>query len=81
VLENEALDYETACRIRAYVKAVEYTRCQDGLDDETMAWIDWAKKNANWFDPTAARNDTFFGKRKHEKSEDQKAHNKTGQYL
>ena len=36
-LKNAALDYETACRIRTFVKAVESTCCQDGLDDETAA--------------------------------------------
>lgn len=72
-LENKALDYETACRIRAYVKAVETISSQDGLDDETMAWIDWAKKKADWFDPTVAGVDELFGVREHEESEEQKA--------
>lgn len=72
-LGNAVLDYEKACRIRAYVKAVETSHSQDGLDDATVAWIDWANKKADWFDPTIARNDELFGKRKHEKSEDEKA--------
>lgn len=79
-LKNAALDYETACRIRTFVKAVESTCSQDGLDDETAAWVDWAKKKADWFDPTVARDDELLGEREHEKSEDQKALRKTGQY-
>jgi hypothetical protein len=79
-LQNAALDFEKACRIRAYVKAIESTCGQDRLDDETAAWIDWAKKKADWFDPTVARDDELFGIREHEESEDQKALKKVGQY-
>lgn len=71
-LKNAALDYETACRIRAFVKAVETTYSQDSLDDETSTWVDWAKKKADWFDPIVAKNDELLGEREHEKSEDQK---------
>jgi len=80
-LENAALDYEKACRIRTFVKAVESTCGQDGLDEETAAWVDWAKKKADWFDPIVARDDELLGEREHEKSEDQKAlKQKYGQY-
>jgi hypothetical protein len=79
-LENVARDYETACRIRAYVKAVETICNQGGLDDATAAWIDWAKKKADWFDPTVARDDELLGKREYEKSEDKKALEKVGKY-
>ncbi|SHJ13125.1 hypothetical protein [Propionispora hippei] len=72
-LENAALDYATACRIRAYVKAVETSCGQDGLDEETAAWVDWATKKADWFDPTVARDDELFGEREHEKSSSEKA--------
>jgi len=41
-LENEAIDYEIACRIRAYVKAVTTSGGQDGLDVETASWVEWA---------------------------------------
>ncbi|MBP2658121.1 MAG: hypothetical protein H6Q69_1153, partial [Firmicutes bacterium] len=72
-LENAALDFETACRIRAYVKAVTDSCAQEGLDEETAAWVDWATKKADWFDPTVARDDELFGKREHEKSPSDKA--------
>ena len=72
-LENAALDYETACRIRAYVKAIEASSGHDGLNEETAAWVDWATKKADWFDPTVARDDELFGERKHEKSSSEKA--------
>ena len=77
-LENAALDYETACRIRAYVKAVTVSCGHDGLDEETAAWVDWATKKADWFDPTVARNDEFFGEREHEKSLGEKVLKKAG---
>lgn len=72
-LENAALDFETACRIRAYVKAVAASCEHDGLDEETAAWVDWAAKKADWFDPTVARDDELFGEREHEKSSSEKA--------
>ena len=62
-----------ACRIRAYVKGIVACCDQDGLDDETAAWFDWATKKADWFDPTVARDDEFFGKREHERSSSEKA--------
>jgi hypothetical protein len=79
-LENAALDYEAACRIRAYVKAVANSSGQDGLDDETANWFDWAMKKADWFDPIVARNDELFGKREHEKCLDEKALKKVRHY-
>ena len=79
-LENKALDYERAFRIRAYVKAVEEASSQDGMDDEKTAWIDWAKKKADWFDPTIARDDEYLGKRKHEQSQEQKEFKKDWRY-
>lgn len=79
-LQNAARDYETACRIRAFVKAVETMSNQGGLDDETAAWIDWANKKADWFDPTVARDDELLGEREHEKSEKEKALEKLGRY-
>ena len=79
-LENASLDYERACRIRAYVKTIENSSSQEPLDDETAAWIDWAKKKADWFDPIVAREDELFGMREHEESEDHKSLKKVGYY-
>jgi hypothetical protein len=42
-------------------------------DEKTSEWIDWAKKKADWFDPTVAREDELFGERNHEENEDRKA--------
>lgn len=61
-----------ACKIRAYVKAVEATCGQGGLDDETAAWVEWAKKKSDWFDPTVAREDEDFGIREHELESERK---------
>ena len=79
-LENEAIDYEIACGIRAYVKAVTTSGGQDGLDVETASWVEWAMKKADWFDPTVARKDELFGEREHEKGSGEKALKKYGQY-
>ena len=72
-LENAALDYDTACRIRAYVKAVAASCGHDDLSEKTVAWVEWATKKADWFDPTVARDDELFGEREHEKSSSDKA--------
>jgi intergrase/recombinase len=79
-LENTAKDYNTACRIRAYVAAIEAAKAQCEVDDKIAEWIDWAKKKADLFHPTITINDELPGKRKHEKSEDQKALKKAGYY-
>lgn len=59
----KAQDYDVACKIRAYIKAL----------GSSENWIDWAKKKADWIDHTVERIDELFGKREHEKNEEQKA--------
>lgn len=66
-LENSAQDFETACKIRAYVKAVVDALGSDEMDAGTATWVDWAIKKADWFDPTVARDDDLFGEREHKK--------------
>lgn len=63
-LKNEALDYETACRIRAYANAVAE---QSGLSPEKEAWIKWANEKADWYDPTMDVDDPILGQRNHSK--------------
>lgn len=68
-LVHEAEDFEIACKIRAYVSAVE----QSGeLTEEGAYWVKWARQKADWYDPTIEREDEFFGTREHGKSKDQK---------
>ena len=68
-LTNLAEDYNTACKIRRYIAVVEAS----GVPDEkTAEWIEWAKTKADWYDPTVAREDEFFGKREHEKDAEKK---------
>lgn len=69
MLENLSEDYDIACKIRRYIAAVE---ASGSFDPRTMEWIDWAKAKADWYDPTIAREDDFFGKRDHRKNADQK---------
>ena len=59
-LKNLAQDYDTACKIRAYVVALESS---GNLSEEVVAQIEWAKKKADWYDPTIARVDEHLGKR------------------
>ena len=70
-LTNMAQDYDSACKIRAYINALEPKI--DMNDEKTVEFIDWAKKKADWFDPTIARKDELFGKRDHEENEERKA--------
>lgn len=69
-LTNMAQDYEMACKIRAYVNALEPR--VDMNDEKTAGWIDWVKKKADWFDPIVARKDELFGERDHEENEERK---------
>lgn len=71
-LTNMAQDYDTACKIRAFVYALESA---ENIDEE---WINWAKKKADWFDPIIAKNDEVLGEREHEESEDKKVLKKFG---
>ncbi len=66
--------------IRAYAKAIVYSYDSNEMDAGTTAWIEWAMKKTDWFDPTVARADEFFGERENEKSQDQKVLKKIGQY-
>ena len=58
-----------ACKIRALINEVE-SKADD--DSEILEWITWAKAKADWYDPTVAAKDEFFGEREHEKSKEQK---------
>ena len=69
VLLNRASDYEMACKIRTYISAV--TQSQP-LTEEMIKWIKWASDKADWFDPIISREDKFFGKREHDKADDDK---------
>ena len=77
-LTNIAQDYEEACKIRAYIEALELRA--DLSDEATAEWIEWAKKKADWFDPIIAREDELFGKREHEKNAEQKVLKKSRGY-
>ena len=76
-LENEAADFERACRIRAYVAAVG---SKSELTEEERAWIQWANAKADWLNPTVAAKDQIFGNREHGKSEESKAPKKSSRY-
>jgi len=69
-LTNLAEDYDIAFKIRHYISAVEVS---GNLDENKLAWVEWAKAKADWYDPTIAKEDEFLGKRKHEKDAEEKA--------
>lgn len=62
-LMNIAQDYDMAYKIRAYIAALESS---EDVNEKTAAFIDWAKKKADWFDPSVARTDEILGDRDHE---------------
>lgn len=66
-LVNKADDYRVACEIRSYITAVKNSG--NNVDEE---WLQWANSKANWFDPTVAVEDEFFGLREHGKSKEEK---------
>ncbi len=67
-LENAAMDFETAYRIRAYVNEIE----SKDVNKENAEWIKWAKEKADWYDPTISREDELFGEREHSLSKEEK---------
>ena len=67
-LQNQAEDYAIASKIRALVAAVQANE----PDEEAEKWIAWASAKADWFDPTIASEDEFFGQREHGNSEERK---------
>lgn len=68
-LLNQVNDYHKACEIRSYIQTViEY----NDLNEEMEKWVKWASEKADWFDPAIAKEDDFFGKREHNKSEEEK---------
>ena len=67
-LVNKAEDYRSATEIRNYIQAV----MEKNVGDNILEWVKWAKKKADWYDPTVASNDEFFGKRNHGKSREEK---------
>lgn len=69
-LMNIVQDYDMACKIRTFVAALESS---EDTDVKTAAFIAWAKKKADWFDPSVARTDEILGDRDHEESEERKS--------
>jgi hypothetical protein len=59
-LLNMSEDFDKACKIRNFVKALE-----EKEDLEDIEFIKWVNNKADWFDPTIDREDEFLGKRNH----------------
>ena len=53
---------------REYIQAM----IDSGNEDITPAWIEWARKKADWYDPSIATEDEYLGKRQHEKNAEEK---------
>lgn len=68
-LENQADDYDMACKIRALIAAVE---SREEISESIQQWLSWAREKADWYDPTISTEDEFFGKRKHGQSAEEK---------
>ncbi len=71
-LINAAEDYNSACRIRAYIAAMR------AAGKASAEWIEWATAKADWLDPTIRAEDPFLGVRQHEQSEEYKRLKKKG---
>lgn len=69
-LVNEAEDYVIASQIRQYIQAV-IDSCN--LTEQTIEWINWANKKADWFDPSIKLEDEYLGVREHKESAERKA--------
>lgn len=71
-LINAAEDYDTACKLRAYIAAVK------AAGQKSEEWIKWANAKADWLDPTIHAEDPYFGVRKHSKSSENKMPKRKG---
>lgn len=60
-LVSAAIDFDAAQKIRAYISAVDQST---PLTQDEIEWIVWAKKKADWYDPTIKCADEIFGERK-----------------
>lgn len=67
-LEHEAEDYDIACKIRSYIQA----RVAAHSEEDLTEWVEWATAKADWYDPTIACEDEFFGVRNHSETKDKK---------
>ncbi len=67
-LVNCAEDYKIAMEIRAYIEAV----IASGAENPDSEWVAWAKRKADWYDPTIAYEDKLLGVREHEKDKEEK---------
>jgi hypothetical protein len=67
-LVNKAEDYHIASEIRAYINAM----IENGNEEATSEWIEWASKKADWYDPTLGVEDEYLGRREHGKSKEEK---------
>lgn len=67
-LANKAEDYRIANEIRVYIEAV----IDSGKEERDSEWVQWARKKADWYDPTIAYNDELLGTREHEKDKEEK---------
>lgn len=61
-------NFNQPCEIRAYIKAM----IENGNEEATPEWIEWAFKKADWYDPTKDVEDEYLGKRDHGKNKDEK---------
>lgn len=47
--------FQLAKELRDYVNAVEAKEVEDGKAEEVSGWISWARKRADWYDPSLPR--------------------------
>ena len=67
-LYEKAEENRIAKEIREYIQAM----IDSGNEDITSEWVEWARKKADWYDPSIATEDEYLGKRQHEKSAEEK---------
>ena len=71
-LINAAEDYDTACKLRAYIAAVK------AAGQKSEEWIEWANAKADWIDPTIHAEDPHFGMRQHTQNVESKMPKRKG---
>lgn len=58
---QDAADWRDASNLRRYINAVENNAKDAGdLNEETQAWITWARNKADWYDPLTETEDHWL---------------------
>ncbi|KGX85887.1 hypothetical protein [Pontibacillus litoralis] len=63
LLNQYAIDWEKADRIRRFAYAVEFDIAKGDQNENLIEWLKWAKAKADWIDPLVDKSDEILGEK------------------